>query len=91
MAVCTKPETEHSRDCPTLLRAWCLEGGIWWVVSCTVAAQLQWKNWIFLPSIPDCVQRHPHACTENTHATGEEVLYPLWQEEPGTGLMLLFL
>ncbi|XP_040559934.1 kynurenine 3-monooxygenase isoform X8 [Gallus gallus] len=30
----------------------------------------------------DCVQRHPHACTENTHATGEEVLYPLWQEEP---------
>lgn len=40
------------------------------------------------PSISDCVQRHSHAGKEDTYAFGEEVLYPLWEEESGIGLML---
>ena len=40
------------------------------------------------PSISDCVQRHSHAGKEDTYTFREEVLYPLWEEEPGTDLVL---
>lgn len=62
--------------------------GAWWLVPCPLATQFWPEGWVVFPSISDCVQRHSHAGKEDTYTFGKEVLYPLWEEEPGTGLML---
>lgn len=64
------------------------DDGAWWLVPCCLATHFWPEDCVFFPSVSDCVQRHSHAGTEDTHAFREEVFYPLWEEEPGTGLVL---
>lgn len=60
------------------------------MVACALplATRIWPDGWVVFPSVSDCVQRHSHAGKEDTHTLGEEILYPLREEEPGTGLVL---
>lgn len=58
------------------------------MVICAKTPQFWPEEWFVFPSVSDCGQGHSHAGKEDTHTLREKILYPLWEEEPGTGVAL---